>query len=194
MTPIYGFIGKSIKRSGSIKCNFASKQKHLITIISGTNRTGSVSLRMAGLYATILESMEVPHKVLSLEHQAVWEKTPTMQQLEQEYLIPAEKFIFILPEYNASYPGIVKTMIDNSDIKKCWWHKKALLTGISEGRAGNIRGLEHMTSILHYMRVNVHYNKLILSRIKTEIDANGLNLKAETRDMITEQVSQFIAY
>ena len=117
-----------------------------------------------------------------------------MMVLRCKLLKLLEKFIFILPEYNACFPGIVKTMIDNSDIKKCWWHKKALLTGISEGRAGNIRGLEHMTSILHYMRVNVHYNKLILSRIKTEIDANGLNLKVETRDMITEQVSQFIAY
>lgn len=117
-----------------------------------------------------------------------------MLQIEKEVLIPAEKFIFVLAEYNASFPGIVKVMMDNSDIKKCWWNKKALLTGLSEGRAGNIRGLEHMTSILHYLKVNVHYNKLLLSKIKEEIDSDGNILKPDTFAAIQAQTEQFIHY
>ena len=84
--------------------------------------------------------------------------------------------------------------MDNSDIKQCWWFKKAMLVGISDGRAGNLRGLEHMTSILHYMKVNVLYNKIPLSRIKDEIDNEGMPKKEDTLTTITQQIEEFIRF
>ena len=99
-----------------------------------------------------------------------------------------------MPEYNASFPGILKLMMDNSDIKKCWWFKKAALVGLSDGRAGNLRGLEHMTAILHYMKVNVLYNKLTLSRINEEINSKGELMKPETEDLINLQIEEFLKF
>lgn len=137
--------------------------------------------------------MSIPVALLDLQAWEVWNKKATMHDVESNFLIPAEKFIFVLPEYNASFPGIVKVMMDNSDIKKCWWHKKALLTGISEGRAGNIRGVEHMTSILNYLKVNVHYNKLLLSKIKEEVSSDG-SVKPDIQEAINQQLQQFIQF
>ena len=117
-----------------------------------------------------------------------------MLALEKQFLIPARKFIIIMPEYNASFPGILKTMMDNSDIKQCWWYKKAALVGISDGRAGNIRGIEHMTSILNYLKVNVLYNKVLLSRINEEINPEGHLIKPETAEAIERQVNEFIVF
>lgn len=117
-----------------------------------------------------------------------------MNELEEKYLIPAEKIVFIMPEYNASFPGILKVMLDNSDIKKCWWYKKAMLVGLSDGRAGNLRGVEHMTSILHYLKVHVLYNKLLLSRISEEIDVDGNVLKPATAQAIEQQIEEFIKF
>lgn len=153
-----------------------------------------MTLRTARLYFDILKELEENVQLLSLEGKEVWERGASMLALEQEYLIPAEKFIFIMPEYNASFPGILKVMMDNTDIKKVWWYKKALLTGISDGRAGNLRGIEHMTSILHYMKVNVHYNKLVLSRIKEEIGKDGSVMKPETENNIRQQIADFIKF
>jgi len=166
----------------------------MITVISGTNRADSMTLRTADLYCKLLSEREKDVKLLSLEHKQVWARGAEMIALEKEYLIPAEKFLIIMPEYNASFPGILKLMMDNSDIKKCWWHKKAALVGVSDGRAGNLRGIEHMTSILHYMKVNVLYNKVLLSRINEEIDGNGNLLKPETGLIINEQVADFIKF
>ncbi len=166
----------------------------MITVISGTNRADSMSLRTAKLYVDILKEASENVKLLALEGKEVWERGDAMLAIEQEYLIPAEKFIFIMPEYNASFPGILKVMMDNSDIKKCWWYKKALLTGISDGRAGNLRGIEHMTSILHYLKVNVHYNKIVLSRIKDEVDKAGNFKKQETEDSIRQQITDFLKF
>jgi chromate reductase len=164
----------------------------MVTIISGTNRAGSMTLVTAGIYYERLKTKGIDTKLLSLEDKEVWTRGKGMLEIEEEYLIPAEKFIFILPEYNASFPGIVKCMIDNSDIKKCWWNKSALLTGIADGRAGNIRGIDHMTNILHYIKVHVHYNKLVFSKIKEEISSEGTILKPETDQAIEQQLNEFL--
>jgi len=166
----------------------------MITIIAGTNRRDSMTLRTATLYYNLLSIGTEEVKLLSLEDKEVWERGESMLQLEKEYLIPADKFVFIMPEYNASFPGILKLMLDNSDIKKCWWYKKAMLVGISDGRAGNLRGIEHMTSILHYMKVHVLYNKLVLSRINEEISEDGKLIKPATEEAIKLQVEEFIKF
>jgi len=166
----------------------------MITVISGTNRADSMTLKTAGIYCKLLAQHGAEVQLLSLENRQVWERGTDMLALEQQYLIPAQKFVFIMPEYNASFPGILKLMMDNSDIKKCWWYKKAMLVGISDGRAGNLRGIEHMTAILHYMKVNVLYNKLLLSRINEEINAGGDLVKKETAGMIDIQVEEFLKF
>lgn len=166
----------------------------MITIIAGTNRADSMTLRTANIYYNILREVHADVQVLSLEDKEVWRRGAQMLGLEKQYLVPAEKFIIIMPEYNASFPGILKVMMDNSDIKKCWWHKKALLTGVSDGRAGNLRGVEHMTSILHYMRTNVFYNKLLLSKINEEVDADGNIIKPATEQSIRQQITDFLKF
>lgn len=166
----------------------------MITIISGTNRADSMTLKTASLYHKLLSERKADVHLLSLENKQVWERSPEMLDLENKYLIPAQKFIFIMPEYNASFPGILKLMIDNSDIKKCWWYKKAALVGVSDGRAGNLRGIEHMTAILHYMKVHVLYNKLLLSRINEEISNSGELIKEETENIINIQIEEFLKF
>ena len=166
----------------------------MITVVAGTDRKGSMTLLVARHYYTILEEKGVEARLLSLENRKVWEKGEEMSEIEKEYLIPADKFIFIMPEYNASFPGILKTMMDNSDIRKCWWHKKSALTGISDGRAGNLRGVEHMTSILNYMRMQVHYDKLLLSKINDEMTKEGVIISPVTAGMILKQIDEFIKF
>ncbi len=84
-------------------------------------------------------------------------------------------------------------MIDNSDIKKVWHFKKALLTGVATGRAGNLRGMDHLSDVLHYLKMNVHYNKLPISVVDKVLDVNG-RLNEETIKAINSQVSDFIDF
>lgn len=166
----------------------------MITIISGTNRKDSMTLRVAKVYEELLSQKAEDVKLLSLENKSVWERNKDMQEIEKEYLIPSKKFVFVMPEYNGSFPGILKTMIDNSDIKKCWWHKKAMMVGVADGRAGNLRGMEHMTNILHYVKVNVLYNKVPISRINEEVDKMGNLLKPSTGEVIQQQIDEFLIF
>ena len=166
----------------------------MITIISGTNRNDSMTFRVASFYHRLLVEKGQDARLVSLEGIAVWERGSDLLQMEEEYLVPAQKIVFVMPEYNGSVPGILKLMMDNSDIKKCWWFKKAMLVGVADGRAGNLRGLDHMTNILNYMKMNVLYNKVPLSRINEEINADGQILKETTAFTIEQQVDDFIKF
>ena len=84
-------------------------------------------------------------------------------------------------------------MIDYSDIRNTWHFKKALLTGVASGRAGNLRGMDHLADTLHYLKMNVYYNKLPISSINQVMDKEG-HLNAETIQVINAQVDEYIAY
>jgi NAD(P)H-dependent FMN reductase len=166
----------------------------MITIISGTNRNDSMTLKVARYYYKLLSEKTENVHLISLEGKNVWERSDDLKALEEQYFIPSEKFVFIMPEYNGSFPGILKTMLDNTDIRKCWWHKKAMMAGVADGRAGNLRGMEHMTNILHYLKVHVLYNKLPISRINEEFDKDGNILLPATATVIAQQVEEFLKF
>jgi NAD(P)H-dependent FMN reductase len=167
----------------------------MYTIISGTNRTNSTTLKIAQQYKELLLKKGVEANLLSLEGLDVLERNPVFEKIERELLLPASKFIFISPEYNGSIPGVLKAMFDISDIQKVWWGKKALLTGVSTGRAGNLRGMEHLTGILNYIKVTVHHNKLPISVVNTLLNgANGMITDPQTLDIINTQLDEFIAF
>ncbi len=166
----------------------------MITVISGTARPDSMTRRVAALYHRLLTERGADAHLLDLQGLPVWERGPELLEAERNLLIPAEKFVFILPEYNGSLPGLLKTMLDNSDIERAWWGKKALLTGIADGRAGNLRGLDHLTNILNYLKMAVYWNKIPLSRVRTEIDADGEFAQEATRQAVAEQLDGFLHF
>src|SRR6476660_6749604 len=110
----------------------------MYTIISATNRIGSHTENVAKQYQSILKEKGIEAKIFSLKNLNVLETNAAFIKAENEFLFPAQKFIFIMPEYNGTFPGVLKAMIDITDVKKTWWWKKVLLTGVSTGRAGNL--------------------------------------------------------
>ena len=51
--------------------------------------------------------------------------------------------------------------------------KVAALIGIASGRAGNLRGMEHLTGVLNFLKMHVYPDKLPISGIKEIIDNSG---------------------
>ncbi|MBS1565418.1 MAG: NAD(P)H-dependent oxidoreductase [Bacteroidetes bacterium] len=166
----------------------------MITIISGTNRAGSNTEKVARQYARLLEERGLQPQFISLVGLYVQERSDGIKALEKDILIPTDKFIFVSPEYNGSIPGVLKSFIDNTDIKKVWPGKKALLTGVSTGRAGNLRGMEHLTGILHYLKVHVHHNKLPISIVDKLMDADGNITDPPTLAAVGQQLDEFLAF
>jgi len=105
-----------------------------------------------------------------------------------------EKFLFIIPEYNGSFPGVLKVFIDACDLPESFYDKKAAITGLSSGKYGNIRGVDHFTGVCHYMHLQVMPLKIHIAAINKELDENGNLFKPDTIKYTNEQIDKFINF
>lgn len=174
---------------------------HSITIISATNRQDSNTEKVANYYLAALKSKNIDAQLLSLKNlpqaflfsDLFGQRSHEFQLIIEKYIEHQSKFVFITPEYNGSFAGILKVFLDSIH-PKYWADNKACLTGVSTGRAGNLRGMEHLTNILNYLKVNVYHNKLPISRVDTLVDNGGNLIDEETRKVIDHQLEGFIKF
>jgi len=104
--------------------------------------------------------------------------------------------VFISPEYNGSYPGVLKLFLDAISIReyaRSFKQKKAALCGVASGRAGNLRGIDHLTGVLNHVGVIVMPNNLPLSSIDKLCDENG-EINASTSELISSFIDDFLAF
>lgn len=174
---------------------------HPITIISSTNRLDSNTEKIANYYLSILKNKTFHVDLLNLKElpesflfsDLYGKRSDEFQKIIDKYIEQQTKFIFIVPEYNGSFPGILKGFLDAVS-PKLWLDNKACLVGISTGRAGNLRGMEHLTNILNYLKVNVYHNKLPISRVDSLLDTSGNLTDAETKRAIDIQLNGFLDF
>lgn len=166
----------------------------MYTIISGTNRKDSNTLRIAIQYQECLRQNKIEAQLLSLEDINPLLKDDQFILMEETFLARAEKFIFIAPEYNGSIPGILKLLIDEANWKTAWKDKKAMLVGISTGRAGNLRGLDHLASILHHMNMHVLPFMVPISQVDKLLNGQTAITENITVQVIKNQVDAFIQF
>lgn len=174
----------------------------MITVIAGTNRRDSKTGKVARKYLEYLTAKEVECQLLDLAEVSfgalnadMYEtRLDSVQELEKNILFPTKKYVIVVPEYNGSFPGIFKLLIDACDIKQAFYHKKASLTGVAAGRAGNLRGLDTLTNMLNYIKMEVLINKLPISGIGGLLDENGDFNHEATLKAMHEQMDQLIEF
>lgn len=174
----------------------------MITVIAGTNNTNSHTKIIAQLYFNELKKLTPDVMFLSLSdmdgltlHDCMYESThPLIKQIQEKYFGPSDKFLFVVPEYNGSFPGILKLLIDAMEVKKYVYGKKAGIVGVATGRAGNLRGIDHLSSILHHMNVNVLPRILPMSSIKNELNESGQLLNSRTAEVFKKHVEEFLKF
>jgi NAD(P)H-dependent FMN reductase len=169
------------------------------TIISGTNRIDSRSISIAKLYQQLLSSRNIESKLINLSDFKLNDfdinsKSNDLKNLESEFLVPSTKFIFVVPEYNGSFPGALKLWIDCSDVKNVFWNKKAALVGISDGRNGNLLGLNHFTAVLNYLKVNVHHYKVTIPQVGKLLNENYQLQDENILATIQKQIDEFVNF
>ena len=164
----------------------------MVTLVSGTNRKGSNTKKIALIYQQILAQKGVTANLFSLEGIELMQRDTAFAEIEQNVIVPTTHFIFIVPEYNGSFPGVLKMLFDTSKEHELWFYKKALLTGVATGRAGNLRGMDHLADILNYLKITVHPNKLPISGVDQLLDTKGNITDENTINAIHHQLDEFI--
>lgn len=170
-------------------------------IISGTNRLGSNSLKVANYYKEELHSKGEEWEIFSLEdlphdilYTDLYGKRSDAFANIQAKVSAAKKFIFIIPEYNGSYPGALKLFVDACAYPASFYHKKAALVGVSTGKYGNIRGVDHFTGVCNYVRMHVLPLKIHIPHIKDELNSYGIFVDPITQKFINEQIEEIVRF
>lgn len=171
----------------------------MITLINATNRPDNQTQLVADVYLELLKNkgnevrylsmQELPFEYLKLDSRKTEEEKTGMAQVIQTFIAEADKIIVISPEYQGSFTGIFKLFLDfvRPDF---FYGKKIALVGVSKGRAGNLRGLDHLTNIFNYLQANVLAQKLPISTLQNLVKDGKLSDEG-TLKAIEKQLDYF---
>ncbi|WKV13970.1 NAD(P)H-dependent oxidoreductase [Marivirga harenae] len=174
----------------------------MITIISGTNRKNSVSSKVAHLYQSHLLQHQVESNIVDLADlpqdfvfTALYDNNGRNSKFNKflDQLRASEKYVFIIPEYNGSFPGVLKAFIDGMEYPNSFRDKKCALVGISSGMQGAGLALSHMTDIFNYLGMHVLALKPKLARIEQNFDGEEVTDKLYG-ELLEEQVKKLLEF
>lgn len=173
----------------------------MITIISGTNRKNAVSLKIAHIYQSILKEkgeeadiinlIDLPHDFIET---ALYENAGKNEDFNpyRQQIKDSKKMIFVVPEYNGSFPGVLKAFIDGMQYPHAFRDKKAALVGLSSGIQGAGLALSHLTDIFNYCGMHVLAQKPKLYHIEKNLTENKLSELYHS--LLEEQVEKLLEF
>ena len=174
----------------------------MLTIISATNRPKANAKLISVIYGNLLQQRGVTNQILDLTDlpadfisTALYDnsgKNPGFNKLNQ-IIEESEKFVFIVPEYNGSFPGILKTFIDGLSYPNSFRDKKGAMVGISTGTQGAALALSHLTDILNYMGMHVLAAKPRLMHIHKNMHNGEITNKLYLQ-LLEEQIESLIKF
>lgn len=148
-------------------------------VIAGTNRKNSRSKALADLYANTLEAEGDTSEVLDLHNlprdfifSALYENALTHPEFNrlQEKIDRTEKIVFVISEYNGSFPGALKAFIDGLRYPDTFTYKKGALVGFSSNSQGAALALSHMADILSHLGMYVLPQRMKIPFIEQNLD------------------------
>lgn len=177
----------------------------MIVLVQGSNRRGNATapvtdfaaehLAAQGLPTATIDLVELPGSVL---HGDMYEASGKHDFLDEAAALlgEARHWVFAFPEYNGSFPGALKLFIDAlsvRDYKTLFGGKTAALIGTASGRAGNLRGIDHLTAVLHHLGTSVMPQAMPISLIDGLVDGGQLT-DAGTREALGAFLDRFVDY
>ena len=174
----------------------------MITIVVGTNRRHSKSKQVALFYQKLLSDLNTESQLLDIAdlpddfiRSALYENNGKNESFNmyRHMMRESDKYVFIVPEYNNSYPGALKAFIDGLSYPSELLHKKAALVGISDGVQGGALALSHLNDVFNYLGMNVLAQRIRIPFMKKNF------LEGEIKDdfihkLIREQAELLVKF
>ena len=175
----------------------------MITLLAGTNRPNSRARRIANYYATLLAGLGAESQILDLaELPADFTATalyayagtnPAFNRLAR-LLDAGDRLVIITPEYNGSFPGVLKAFIDGLAYPGGIQGKRAALVGLSSGGQGGLLAMTHLTDILMYLGTTVLSQRVRLPFIDKDLTPDDDLRNELSRQLLREQAVALLAH
>lgn len=102
----------------------------------------------------------------------------------------ADAFFVVTPEYNHSFPGSLKRMLD-SELKN-YIHKPVAFGGVSSGNWGGVRAIEALVHTVREMGLVACFLDVQFPYVQDVFDQNGILLNYEYRARIEKCYQELI--
>lgn len=162
------------------------------TLICGTNRKDAISLYITELYREILSRHGVATQLLDLHKlppdfafSALYENYGKNEAFNSyvNLMLETDKYVFVVPEYNGSFPGALKTFIDGLEYPNTFRNKKGALVGLASSGHGASLALSHLTDIFNFCGMHILAYKPRLERIEQFFE-NGQLVNEKYKTML----------
>ena len=173
----------------------------MIAVISGTNRPASYTLKVAHLASralvgageevSLVDLRELP---LELFASSSYASKPPAFAVFQEKILAADGILTVVPEYNGSFPGVLKYFIDMLRFPESLYLKPAGFIGLASGAWGGLRAVEQMEMIFQYRHAHLYGRRVFLPNISELIDGEGQCTDPALGNRLTEMVTGFAAF
>ncbi|VVM07248.1 Chromate reductase [Methylacidimicrobium cyclopophantes] len=179
----------------------AQDERIVIAILIGTNRLGSrtrlVGAQLIRLYAELGQEVHpIDLGLLSAEvgSPSAYGKRPAEVGCFAHLLEAARGIVLALPEYNGSFPGILKLFFDLLPHPSPLEGKPICLVGVARGRFGGLRAVEQMQNHLLYRRAHLYPYPVLLSDIDLLLGKTGRIEAPDVAKRLREQAEGFLRF
>ena len=173
----------------------------MIVIISGTNRPGSNTRKVAariealyqisGLKANLLDLAELPPEIFS---PAAYAEKPAAFKKFSDAILAAEGLVVVTPEYNGGVPGVLKYFIDMLPFPESFEHRPVCFVGLAAGIWGALRPVEQLQAIFGYRNAHIFPERVFMPGIGKLLDAQGNFTNPEIEKRLEKQAAGFAGF
>ena len=128
-----------------------------IVVVCGTNREGALSRLLAkeveqtycqlGKTVDLLDMREIPAEIIQ---STAYKNQPENVAALVGRFLKSDGAVFIIPEYNGSYPGILKLFVDMLPYPEGFESRPCAFLGLSAGQFKSLRAVEHFQQVAGY--------------------------------------------
>ena len=152
----------------------------MITIISGTNRADSHSLKIAkhvhGVYQNLgaktklLDLMQLPVEIFS---PTAYAEKPDSFAPFRESILGSAGLVIVSPEYNGGMPGALKLFIDMLPFPESFEKKPACFVGLAAGLWGGLRPIEHLQQVFGARNAYIYPERVFIPGVNEVLGDDG---------------------
>ena len=173
----------------------------MITVVSGTNRPGSNTRKIAALIHEMLEGTGEEVTLLDLAvlpaeifDQSSYASKPGSFAAFQNQMLKTDGLLTVVPEYNGSFPGVLKYFIDMLSFPESLYEKPAAFVGISSGRWGGVRAVEHLEMVFQYRHAHLFGRRCFIPGIGQILDENGRLTDPDVAEKLKKSALDFSSF
>jgi chromate reductase, NAD(P)H dehydrogenase (quinone) len=151
-----------------------------ILLINGTNRHPSNSFKISTILLRHYQEAQIPAELLALKdlppevfHSNSYATKPEAMVALQQRVLAAKGLHVVTPEYNGSFPGVLKYFIDMLKFPESFEHKPVAFVGIASGEWGGLRAVEQLQQVFGYRNAHMFPRRIFINAVAKKLDAEG---------------------